>query len=87
MANQLGKIDHIVQLMLENRSFDHMLGFLYADSGNVSPAGHGSRAALGSPVLTHTAQQRRLFRRRIDLDARLGHHLSQIDTSGILQGI
>jgi phospholipase C len=25
-------------LVLENRSFDHMLGFLYADSGNVSPA-------------------------------------------------
>jgi phospholipase C len=27
-------------LMLENRSFDHMLGFLYSGSGNVSPAGH-----------------------------------------------
>ena len=40
MANQLGKIDHIVQLMLENRSFDQMLGFLYEDSGNKSPAGH-----------------------------------------------
>ncbi|HEX4180619.1 MAG TPA: alkaline phosphatase family protein [Caulobacteraceae bacterium] len=40
MANQLGKIDHIVQLMLENRSFDQMLGFLYEDSGNRSPAGH-----------------------------------------------
>lgn len=40
MANQLGKIDHIVQLMLENRSFDQMLGFLYTDAGNVSPAGH-----------------------------------------------
>jgi phospholipase C len=39
MANQLGKIDHIVQLMLENRSFDHMLGFLYADRGNKSPVG------------------------------------------------
>ena len=39
MTNQLGKIDHIVQLMLENRSFDHMLGFLYADRGNRSPAG------------------------------------------------
>jgi phospholipase C len=33
-------VDHFVVLMLENRSFDHMLGFLYADSGNVSPAGH-----------------------------------------------
>ena len=36
-ANQLGLIEHIVVLVLENRSFDHMLGFLYADSGNVSP--------------------------------------------------
>jgi phospholipase C len=35
----LAQIDHIVVLMLENRSFDHMLGFLYADQGNVSPAG------------------------------------------------
>lgn len=39
MANQLGNIDHIVYLMLENRSFDQMLGFLYSDSGNRSPAG------------------------------------------------
>src|ERR1700737_5624528 len=36
-ANQLGSVEHIVVLMLENRSFDHMLRFLYADSGNVSP--------------------------------------------------
>lgn len=39
MANQLAKIDHIVMLILENRSFDHMLGFLYADQGNKSPLG------------------------------------------------
>lgn len=31
MANQLGKIKHIVVVMLENRSFDQMLGFLYPD--------------------------------------------------------
>jgi phospholipase C len=37
--NQLAQIQHIVVLMLENRSFDHLLGFLYTDSGNVSPAG------------------------------------------------
>lgn len=30
MSNQLPAIKHIVQLMLENRSFDQMLGFLYA---------------------------------------------------------
>src|SRR5205809_773020 len=28
MANQLGAIKHVVQLMLENRSFDQMLGFV-----------------------------------------------------------
>jgi phospholipase C len=39
MANQLSAINHIVVLMLENRSFDHMLGLLYSASGNVSPAG------------------------------------------------
>jgi Phosphoesterase family len=35
----LGSVDHVVVLMLENRSFDHMLGFLYDGQGNVSPAG------------------------------------------------
>ena len=35
----LNAIEHVVVLMLENRSLDHMLGYLYADSGNVSPAG------------------------------------------------
>jgi hypothetical protein len=34
-----GGYHHIVVLMLENRSFDHMLGFPYADSNSVSPAG------------------------------------------------
>lgn len=38
MSNQLSSIKHVVQLMLENRSFDQMLGFLYSDSGNESPA-------------------------------------------------
>ncbi len=38
-GNQLGEIKHIVQLMLENRSFDQMLGFLYADANNLSPSG------------------------------------------------
>jgi phospholipase C len=32
----LGSVDHLVVLMLENRSFDHMLGFLYAGTGNMS---------------------------------------------------
>src|ERR1700744_4748108 len=38
-TSSLNSINHIVVLMLENRSFDHMLGFLYAANGNVSPSG------------------------------------------------
>jgi phospholipase C len=32
--NRLSNIDHLVVLMLENRSFDHMLGYLYGKSSN-----------------------------------------------------
>jgi hypothetical protein len=31
--------EHVEVLMLENRSFDRMLGFLYTDNGNVSASG------------------------------------------------
>lgn len=31
----LGKVDHIVVVMMENRSFDHMLGYLKAVNGDV----------------------------------------------------
>jgi phospholipase C len=62
MATGLAQIDHIVVLMLENRSLDHFLGYLYADTGNVSPAGDsfdgltGSESCPGpdgSPVRVH----------------------------------
>jgi phospholipase C len=39
--NQLAAVEHIVVLMLENRSFDHMLGFLY--EGKTAPSGLPSR--------------------------------------------
>src|SRR6266700_2109566 len=45
---QLARIEHIVVLMLENRSFDHMLGFLYTDEGNVSPAGDPYEGLTGT---------------------------------------
>ena len=50
MANQLPQINHIVQLMLENRSFDQMLGFLYTNAAppNVSPAGHPYDGLMGA---------------------------------------
>lgn len=47
-ANPLAAINHIVVLMLENRSFDHMLGFLYADTGNVSTAGQPFEGLKGT---------------------------------------
>jgi phospholipase C len=47
MANQLGAIKHIVQLMLENRSFDQMLGFLYASNNNKSPTGQPFEGLTG----------------------------------------
>jgi phospholipase C len=42
-----GTRQHVVQLMLEHRSFDHILGFLYADSGNVSPTGVAFEGLIG----------------------------------------
>ena len=48
MDGQLSAISNIVVLMLENRSFDHMLGFLYADSGNVTPTGQAFDGLKGT---------------------------------------
>ena len=48
MANGLSSVEHVVVLMLENRSFDHMLGYLYADSGNVSPSGQPFEGLTGT---------------------------------------
>ncbi|HEX4702286.1 MAG TPA: alkaline phosphatase family protein [Pseudonocardiaceae bacterium] len=47
-ANALSTVDHVVVLMLENRSFDHLLGFLYTDAGNVSPAGQQFEGLAGT---------------------------------------
>jgi len=48
MPNQLSAVKHVVQLMLENRSFDQMLGFLYTDSGNRSPSGEPYEGLTGN---------------------------------------
>lgn len=44
----LSNINHFVVLMLENRSFDQLLGFLYADSQNQSPLGHPYEGLMGN---------------------------------------
>ena len=46
MANLLSSIQHIVVLMLENRSFDHMLGFLY--EGKRTPSGEAFEGLTGN---------------------------------------
>ena len=44
----LSSINHVVVLMLENRSMDHMVGYLYAANGNVSPSGDPFEGLTGS---------------------------------------
>lgn len=50
MANQLGAINHIVVLALENRSFDQMLGFLYTDAAGkiIAPRGQAYEGLTGN---------------------------------------
>ncbi|HEU5428492.1 MAG TPA: alkaline phosphatase family protein [Actinocrinis sp.] len=50
----LQSIDHIVVLMLENRSFDHLLGYLYHDTGNVSPSGQPFEGLTGTESIPGT---------------------------------
>jgi phospholipase C len=54
-SDLLPDIDHIVVLMLENRSFDHMLGFLYTDQGNTSPTGQPFDGLTGQESNTDKA--------------------------------
>lgn len=44
----LAGISHIVVLMLGNRSFDHLLGYLCADTGNASPPGQPFERLTGN---------------------------------------
>jgi phospholipase C len=44
----LVSVEHVVVLMLENRSFDHMLGFLYTSAGNMSPSGQPYEGLTGT---------------------------------------
>jgi phospholipase C len=48
VPNQLPAIKHVVQLMMENRSFDQMLGFLYESSNNRSPTGQPFEGLTGN---------------------------------------
>ena len=39
VAGNLGKVDHIIVVMMENRSFDHMLGYLKLTGANTDVDG------------------------------------------------
>jgi phospholipase C len=61
----LRKVDHIVVLMLENRSFDHMLGFLSVDAGRADVEGlkPGLENHVGSKAYpTHPAKMTKLVK-------------------------
>jgi phospholipase C len=48
MPAGISGINHFVVVVLENRSFDNLLGFLYADQNNVSPAGQKFEGLTGT---------------------------------------
>ena len=48
MSSGISGINHFVVVMLENRSFDNLLGFLYTDQNNVSPAGQKFEGLTGT---------------------------------------
>ena len=53
-ASGLDAIEHVVVLMLENRSMDHLLGYLYSDTGNVSPTGQPFEGLTGAEQCSGT---------------------------------
>jgi phospholipase C len=52
-SSPLDSVQHIVQLMFENRSFDHMLGLLYP--GKSGPGGHPFEGLTGTESNTDSA--------------------------------
>jgi phospholipase C len=51
-TENLGKVEHIVVLMLENRSFDHMLGYLSLEGGRTDI--DGLKAGMSNDAGGHT---------------------------------
>jgi phospholipase C len=69
----LARIDHIVVLMMENRSFDHMLGFLTVDEGRTDVeglTGTESNSVDGRVAKVHPATLTTLVKAQ---DPRHGH--------------
>ena len=65
LKNLVAKVDHIVVLMMENRSFDHMLGFLTIDEGRADVEGLSaglSNAVGGVTYPVHPATSTQLVK-------------------------
>jgi phospholipase C len=65
LRNLQQKVDHIVVLMMENRSFDHMLGFLTIDEGRTDVEGltpDHSNSGGGHTYKVHRAFNTRLVK-------------------------
>jgi phospholipase C len=65
LQNLQDKVDHIVVLMLENRSFDHMLGFLTIDEGRNDVEGltpDHVNVAAGQTYPVHPASSTKLVK-------------------------
>jgi len=76
MAAGLDQLKHIVVLMMENRSFDHMLGSLAA----VNPAIDGITAGLSNPDTTGAlVQPQALAAFQGQLDPDPDHHFPAVD--------
>jgi phospholipase C len=52
-----GTIDHVIVVMMENHSFDSVLGWLYADQGNQPPLNIPAPAAGAKPTFDGLAPQ------------------------------
>jgi phospholipase C len=65
-AANLEKVDHVVVLMLENRSFDHMLGYLSLTGGR--PDIDGLRPGLANQYQGRSYTAHHIAATALDLD-------------------
>ena len=71
----LEKVDHIVVLMMENRSFDHMLGYLSLTGGRADI--DGLRPGLANEYQGRSYPVHHLTTTKVDVDP--GHSASAVD--------
>ncbi|MBV9082894.1 MAG: alkaline phosphatase family protein, partial [Acidobacteriaceae bacterium] len=76
MAGALDKLKHIVVVMMENRSFDHMLGSLRAQDSRIDglTGNESNPDTTGEPIKVQPQAQ---FQGQLDPDP--GHHFPDVD--------